>query len=73
MVREDQYYLLVARVDVGIRVAVAMVTVVICIIGVIVEVSAGTRTTSSVLLLVCFAKLSIEEWYAHTMKIDIPT
>ena len=54
------YCLLVAREDVGVGVAVAIEAVAI-IIGVIVEVSAGTRTTSSLPLLLCFAKLSVEE------------
>ena len=54
------YYLLVAREDVGVGVAVAIEAVAI-IIGVIVEVSAGTRTTCSLPLLSCFAKLSSEE------------
>ena len=54
------YYLLIAREDVGVGVAVAIEAVAI-IIGVIVEVSAGTRTTCSLPLLSCSAKLSSEE------------
>ena len=67
------YHLHVTKVDVGVGVAVAIVAVVIIIIGVIAEVSAGTSTTSCLPLLSCCTKLSFEKWYAHTMKIGIPT
>ena len=55
------YYLLVAREGVGVSVAVAIEAVAIIIIGVIVEVSAGTRTTSILPLFSCLTKLSSEE------------